>query len=75
MALFTALFLIALVAAAVLLQPSPPEAPEPFLDADKLPTADQGKPIPVVFGTVIVESPNVVWYGDLGYRPVKSGGK
>ena len=28
------------------------------------PTAEAGRPIPVVFGTVFIESPNVIWYGD-----------
>lgn len=28
------------------------------------PTAESGRPQPVVFGTVLIESPNVLWYGD-----------
>lgn len=28
------------------------------------PTADAGRPIPVVFGTVTVKSSNVLWYGE-----------
>lgn len=28
------------------------------------PTADAGKPICEVFGTVRITSPNVIWYGD-----------
>lgn len=39
-----------------------------------IPTADVGAPIPVVFGTYIVKSANIVWYGDLGYKAVKSDG-
>jgi hypothetical protein len=30
-----------------------------------VPTADEGAVIPVVFGTALITSPNVVWYGDL----------
>ena len=30
----------------------------------QFPTAEQGRPIPVVFGTCEVKSPNVVWVGD-----------
>lgn len=28
------------------------------------PTAEAGRPQPVVFGTVLIESPNVLWYGE-----------
>jgi hypothetical protein len=42
----------------------PPEAPIPPPQAISfIPTAEQGKPIPVVFGTRIVTQPNVVWWG------------
>lgn len=36
------------------------------------PTADQGRPIPVVFGTCLIKSPNIVWYGDLVVVPIYS---
>ena len=29
------------------------------------PTADEGKPIAVLFGTRRIKGPNVVWYGDI----------
>jgi hypothetical protein len=46
------------------------------LDAFDIPTAEEGRPIPVVFGTILVTGPNVVWAGDLKVEPlVKSGGK
>lgn len=39
-------------------------------------TAEAGKTIPVVFGTRIIQQPNVVWWGDLGIVPItKKGGK
>ena len=44
-----------------------PDAPtNPNAEAGKLetPTAEEGSPIPVIFGTVIVKRSNVVWYGD-----------
>lgn len=28
------------------------------------PTADAGKPIPVVFGTITIKGPNFLWYGE-----------
>lgn len=51
-----------------------PQAPE-FKDFDA-PTAEEGRPVPVVFGTVLVRSANVVWYGDLRTTPIRAkGGK
>ncbi len=37
-----------------------PEAAQEMED----PTADAGRPLPVVFGTVTVKGPNVLWFGD-----------
>jgi hypothetical protein len=58
------------------LAPRPP-APKPAaLEDFDVPTADEGRPIPVVFGTVTVTGPNVLWYGDLGSTAItKKGGK
>lgn len=54
----------------------PPGTPPATLDQFDAPTAAEGKPIPVVFGTVLIKAPNVVWYGDLRTVPIKSkGGK
>jgi hypothetical protein len=41
------------------------------------PTAEEGREIPVLFGTRIIEGPNIVWYGALRVVPIKkkSGGK
>ena len=68
--------LLIVVVAAVSLQPKPPEAkPAQLTDID-VPTAEQGRPVPKVFGRCILQSPNVIWYGDLGYNKVKAkGGK
>ena len=56
-----------------------PETAEPkpasLSDVDA-PTAEEGRPIPVVFGTVLLRGANVVWYGDLVADPIrKKGGK
>jgi len=57
-----------------LLAPKPPK-PKPAALADfDVPTAEEGRPIPVVFGTVLIRGPNVVWYGDLRNTPIQSGG-
>jgi hypothetical protein len=42
------------------------------LDDMNLPTAEPGRCIGVVFGTRLLKSPNVVWYGDLRYDPVNA---
>ena len=58
------------------LQPKPP-APKPASLQDvQAPTADDGREIPVVFGTVWVRGPNLLWYGDLYTQAIrKCGGK
>jgi len=38
------------------------------------PVAEEGRPIPVVFGEVLIEAPNVVWYGDSEAQPIYSDG-
>lgn len=54
---------------------SPQQKPASISDFN-FPTADESRAVPVVFGTVKVADPNVVWYGDLTTRAiVKSGGK
>lgn len=68
-------FIVALVIA-VALQPKPAEQKPATLDDFNMPTAEPGRPIPVIFGTYTIKSPNIVWYGDLASSPVKtSGGK
>jgi hypothetical protein len=54
-----------------------PQVPKPAALADfQVPTAEEGRPIPVVFGTVWLTGPNVLWYGDLYSDPIKKkGGK
>ncbi len=68
-----------LVASLVLsyaLAPKPPQPKAPEISDVDAPTAEEGKAIPVVFGTVWVTGPNVIWYGDLRTTPIKkSGGK
>lgn len=54
------------------LAPKVPEQKPPNLADIETPTAEQGRPIPVIFGTVTTKSPNVVWYGDLYYEPVRN---
>lgn len=63
-----------IVSAALAPKPKPPK-PAALGDFDA-PTAEEGRPIPVVFGTVWCKGPNVLWYGDLKSTAIKSkGGK
>ncbi len=58
------------------MQPKAVVPPPPSLDDMQVPTAEPGRPIPVIFGTRLVKAPNIVWYGDLKYTPVQTeGGK
>lgn len=50
------------------------QKPKPAALADiDITTSDTGTPIPVVFGTMVCQNTNVVWYGDLKYVAVKTG--
>jgi hypothetical protein len=69
--------LVVMIVAALItaaLQPKPP-VPKPLSITDfDIPTAEEGRPIPVVFGEVLVKGSNVVWYGNLTTSPIKSSG-
>jgi len=49
---------------AYLLRPKPKRAQPPEMKDLDNPTADAGRPVPVVFGTVTVKGLNVLWFGD-----------
>jgi hypothetical protein len=72
---FTAL--VVLVVAAVIsyaLAPKPPTQPPPALEDFTVPTAEEGRPVPVVFGEVWITGSNVLWYGDLSTTPIRRSG-
>lgn len=72
---YIVVFIVALVAAYAMM-PKPQSQPPAGLGDIKAPTAEEGREIPVLFGTRDVEGPNVVWYGDLKVDPIrKKGGK
>ncbi len=59
-----------------LLTPKPQGQPTPSPGEIKAPTAEEGREIPVLFGTRDIEGPNIVWYGHIRTVPIKSkGGK
>lgn len=35
------------------------------------PTATEGRPVPIIFGTVKLSAPNVIWFGDLRQTAIK----
>jgi len=67
-------FIILVVSALVSTALAPKQVtpkPADLSDVDA-PTAEEGRPIPVVFGTVLVSGPNVLWYGDLRTSAIKT---
>lgn len=55
---------VALSAISMLLMPKP-KAPKPEAVKDlEDPTAEAGRPLPVIFGRKTVSSVNVLWFGD-----------
>jgi hypothetical protein len=71
-------FFIAGLAIALLasyaLAPKPQNAPPAGINEIQVPTAEEGREIPVLFGCREIKSPNVVWYGHLKTKAIKSSG-
>lgn len=70
---FVAGFVIAM-AVSYAMTPKPQTRPPAGLNEIDVPTAEEGREIPVLFGCRRIKSPNVVWYGDLKTKPIKSSG-
>lgn len=66
-----ALFAVFLVLSTIL-KPKPKieNAKPAGLGDFKFPTAMEGRPVPIIWGTVKQEGPNVVWYGDLRSKAI-----
>ena len=57
---------VVFLALSIIFAPKPKApTPEAAKDLDR-PTADASRPIPVLFGSKTVKSPNSLWYGDIG---------
>lgn len=71
---FLVSFFVALAFAVVgeLLRPKqkPMNAKPSSLDDFSIPTAEEGRIIPVIAGKVKIDGPNVTWYGDLRVDPI-----
>lgn len=61
---------LVLMVAAYLIMPKPKRASAAASEMDN-PTASAGSPIKVVFGTVTIKDPNVLWSGDKSIRTYK----
>ena len=73
-----AVLFIGSIIAGELLRPKPRDTSKPATLSDfNFPTADESRPIPVAWGTVKIDGPNILWYGDLQQvqltRSIKSG--
>lgn len=49
--------------------PKPADAKRSSLSDFDFPTATEGRSVPLIWGTVRISGPNVVWYGDLEQTP------
>jgi hypothetical protein len=66
---FIVLVVSAFISAA--LAPKPPKPKPASLEDFDVPVAEEGRPIPVVFGTVTITGANVLWYGALRSTKIK----
>lgn len=66
----------AVLAYALTPRPKIENQPPAGLGDIQAPTAEEGREIPVLFGTRDLDAPNCVWYGHLRVIPIrKKGGK
>lgn len=65
--LFQVLFGLGLMILGYLLMPKPPKPKPPEATDLEGPTAEAGRPIPVIFGHIHIQSPNFLWYGDINH--------
>lgn len=65
------IMIVAAIVAASMASKAPTPKPAAITEFD-VPTAEEGRPIPKVFGEVWVPDPNVLWYGNLRSTPVKT---
>ena len=56
---------------AFLLRPKPKAPPPSTIEDSDVPVVNASDPIPRIYGTVWIKSPNVVWYGDLRTTPIR----
>ncbi len=64
------LIITSVISAALAPRPKPPQPAS--MDDAQVPTAEDGREIPVVFGTCWISGPNVLWYGDMGTEAIRT---
>lgn len=62
---------VAVQAVGYMLAPKPKEQKPPEVRDMEDPTAEQGRPIPVVFGEMEVTGVNIIWFGEKHTRTRK----
>lgn len=73
--IYLIVMLIVLIAA-VAMMPKPKSQPPPSLSDLNVPTAEDGREVVDVMGTVWISDPNVIYYGNLRTTPIfASSGK
>lgn len=65
------IIIIVAIALSIALAPKPPRPKAATISDFDLPTAEEGRAIPVVFGQVDITGPNVLWYGQLSTAPIR----
>lgn len=69
-------FIVVFIAAFAIAYATMPKPQAPELGTVDGPTAEEGRSIPVLFGTRWIKQANIVWYGDISTTAVKKkGGK
>ena len=74
----TLLIAVAVSIVSYLIQPRPKQPKPPAASDLERPTADADRPIPKVWGTMTIKSPNFLWYGEVSkeeYEKKEGGGK
>ena len=69
------IYIIELVVALILVfafQPKPKNAAPASLQDFDVPTAEDGREVIDICGTVWIDDPNVIWYGDLSTTPIRA---
>jgi len=72
---YVVVFIVAIVVSFAMAPRAPEPTPPAVQEVSSVPTAEAGRAIPVVFGTYVIKASNIVWYGDLGYIPIKKKSK
>jgi hypothetical protein len=63
---------VAILIVGIALAPKPKvQTPAPG-EPEGIATAEAGAPIAVLFGTRLIATPNVVWWGDVATKPIKT---